>query len=1426
MLNKKRVLLQWSLWLLSVVWLWTNVSFAATNDCFVFDANTQTITSYSSSYACSKDIVIPAQINNVDVLKIWSSAFERNGIKSLSFESWSKLQVIGPSAFNWNSTLKGDLVTPSSLKVIDIWAFWNTSFSNITLNEGLETIWQYAFGVNRVLWVNRNKLIIPTTVKALWDWAIWGYWNEVVIPQSVTDATWIVNINNQIYHLNPTDKTAWRHSILNYVSWQDIIVDSTVTYQWQTYKVSSPFSSSWSSSFYSPRTEGNELLKNTDPDINIPLKLTPQAEIDYKMFIEDGLLLQEYIDTNDNNKTKLEIIMFLDRAKTDLTVKSSYRGITVGKVSNLGITNSFLQNITFSDGFETLDVNSLHGNQLKTVNLPSTAKDAVLVAYRENMIDQINIAGYTWTDGYVLTSWYGWSSPTRANKKQYLSKGVIYEEMDNGELIASYVANINNYELQSVVNGKKVTVLDGGVTSPKQPSTFVIPEGVTKMVGDTLILRSNVTKLVIPSTLTSISTSDTLGGTLVGWSLRSFNIPDNSQLTLIDDQAFASNIGEKAFGYKVVWIVPDNFDKTKIVNNSNNVVLVTQSEYNAVVDLTPPTASWAIIQNNGIANLQVTGLQTNENTLYKLVDSSLSCSSTVKEALQVGYSVYNDSSKPQFTEQDNGKKLCLLSFDDSYNTTPQEIIVNVNLTPSVITVPADTTFTVWSVDTDLYKNVTITDTIDKPTVNDITINVNGTTVTNWVLPSTNVGTYTVTYDYTDPAGNKSITQTRTITVVPADKTGLAKAISDGTTVLTTDPEKIYEGKEPLTSTLKDAETLYNNVNATPQEITDMIKKIADGVVLVKKDTTNPVITSAVDGNTVEATITDDHSPVTTTQYIEWTQTKIPYTSNDTFTITKDLDGKVLVFEATDPYGNTTIERVPLVYKDLLPPAITIDTTTPNVATISATDSDSGVKSISYTIWSGSSIPVTWTGISLPITSNDNGKILDVKVIDNAGNMSTKQVTLIYKEQVPPVITTTTDKNTLTFTATDVDSGIDNIKYGLSLDSLTTITWTGKTIDVTKNDNGKTLYIIATDKEWNSTTKQVTLVFKDLVPPTITSTIDNNKVTFTATDDNSGVASLSYGFNTSNMKQVTGTTGIYPIIESDNGKILYVTAVDKSGNMITKEIKLVYTNGSLSGPGGDYFKNNSTVSPTTTPITTPTNTWTITNTWTTSKDNTTSPVVTNDNIREPIVDVTAITNTLLDDKCTQVVQVLNPEDLKFKDISNSDFKKYIEYLAMNKGSIETQTYEKDGVIRNTEYYNPTVGVTRAEFVKMLVRSFGCNYKAEKGITFKDVNENEWYSEYINFAVKQGWVNGYKDGTFRPNDLITRQEASKILVKATDLKIFTDVTFKDVGNTNEFKDFISTLAHNNIITKKKDIFKPLDNISRGEVSKIIANILMNR
>lgn len=117
------------------------------------------------------------------------------------------------------------------------------------------------------------------------------------------------------------------------------------------------------------------------------------------------------------------------------------------------------------------------------------------------------------------------------------------------------------------------------------------------------------------------------------------------------------------------------------------------------------------------------------------------------------------------------------------------------------------------------------------------------------------------------------------------------------------------------------------------------------------------------------------------------------------------------------------------------------------------------------------------------------------------------------------------------------------------------------------------------------------------------------------------------------------------------------------------------------------------------------------------------------------------------------------------------------------------------------YKPDQNVTRAEFAKFVVLSFELASEGEEPgslsiastpvdiSTFKDVKETDWFASVVNDAVLAGIINGFPDGTFKPNALITREQMASMLSRALTAKglVSEDIKldplkFKDAAKIN--------------------------------------------
>lgn len=95
------------------------------------------------------------------------------------------------------------------------------------------------------------------------------------------------------------------------------------------------------------------------------------------------------------------------------------------------------------------------------------------------------------------------------------------------------------------------------------------------------------------------------------------------------------------------------------------------------------------------------------------------------------------------------------------------------------------------------------------------------------------------------------------------------------------------------------------------------------------------------------------------------------------------------------------------------------------------------------------------------------------------------------------------------------------------------------------------------------------------------------------------------------------------------------------------------------------------------------------------------------------------------------------------------------------------------------FRPENQITRAEFITMLMQNK--SVQQFKKLSFSDVNEKLWSANYIYSAYIEGYIDGYADGTFKPDAPITRAEAVKVLnsvLKRIDFKTVKN-PFKDVS-----------------------------------------------
>ncbi|QJC54153.1 S8 family serine peptidase [Paenibacillus albicereus] len=143
------------------------------------------------------------------------------------------------------------------------------------------------------------------------------------------------------------------------------------------------------------------------------------------------------------------------------------------------------------------------------------------------------------------------------------------------------------------------------------------------------------------------------------------------------------------------------------------------------------------------------------------------------------------------------------------------------------------------------------------------------------------------------------------------------------------------------------------------------------------------------------------------------------------------------------------------------------------------------------------------------------------------------------------------------------------------------------------------------------------------------------------------------------------------------------------------------------------------------------------------------------------------------------------------------------------------------------FTPKASVTRAEFAAMLTRGLGLTATAKA--PFSDLAAGAWYADAVSAAYAAGLINGYADGTFRPNGIISRQELAVMLAKAADLAgakpdsgKFT--TYSDAGKFGAFaKDSIAAVSAAGLMEGSAGAFDPLGSTTREAAATVLHKLL---
>jgi hypothetical protein len=146
------------------------------------------------------------------------------------------------------------------------------------------------------------------------------------------------------------------------------------------------------------------------------------------------------------------------------------------------------------------------------------------------------------------------------------------------------------------------------------------------------------------------------------------------------------------------------------------------------------------------------------------------------------------------------------------------------------------------------------------------------------------------------------------------------------------------------------------------------------------------------------------------------------------------------------------------------------------------------------------------------------------------------------------------------------------------------------------------------------------------------------------------------------------------------------------------------------------------------------------------------------------------------------------------------------------------------------FKPNDQITRAQFAAIAAKALSVP-SAGASSTFRDVPTRHWAANVISAVSSAGLVTGFPDGTFRPEDKITRAQALVILAKAlknaspnaNELNSYSDASQVPTWAQQS----VSIAAGGHIIVNYPDpsLIRPIDFATRGEVAALMYQTLLN-
>ncbi|KAI7265885.1 hypothetical protein KC345_g8362 [Hortaea werneckii] len=177
-------------------------------------------------------------------------------------------------------------------------------------------------------------------------------------------------------------------------------------------------------------------------------------------------------------------------------------------------------------------------------------------------------------------------------------------------------------------------------------------------------------------------------------------------------------------------------------------------------------------------------------------------------------------------------------------------------------------------------------------------------------------------------------------------------------------------------------------------------------------------------------------------------------------------------------------------------------------------------------------------------------------------------------------------------------------------------------------------------------------------------------------------------------------------------------------------------------------------------------------------------------------------------------------LSLSGVSHAAAPSSVQDISSHWAKAEINEWIENGLITgySDQTFKPQKVITRAEFISLVNKAYGFSHQAN--LTFTDVPQGKWFYDDVAKAKYTGYITGFEDGTFRPDQPVTREQSAKILYQLMQLEDVTaagnPVAFQDEQQMSAWsKPYIQAVSSKGYLKGYPDAsFRPQEFITRAE------------